>query len=547
MDNTHSFDHRTSSDGLDAQPVNWELAVASMESVLSQSSAHRKTRLVDLLVQAENMLMDARRIRQPQLANALDRLLHAIQQELISPAEDFSRLIRLIRHIDRIIKNMLLISHKDALPVALIISAQEPSDVLRDALSRAGFAPRTINAQVLNQALEHDKIKALADEAELIILLAQDDESFTNLELPFTLLENELRHKTSLLISSKDSFQIRAASAKAGVSHFLTEPLDVSRLNTLLQSSRILDEENKPLRVLMVDDMVTAGVYWGKHFQKQNINFRFESKPEQAYRSAVEMQPDIILLDLYMPDIDGIDLAKIFREHPRLLDVPILFMSTEENDRRRMHAKIQGGDDFLNKTIAIDDLLKMVRYRALRYRQSMAEKRSDSLTGLLNHNAIKDLVEAEIDRANRQNQPLSVVLIDIDHFKNVNDTYGHQAGDIVIRKLSNLLNTRLRRYDGVGRYGGEEFMITLPNTDEQTAAHLINRLRVQFGQSAIRTENGSNMFCTFSAGIASFPRFLDLTSLIEAADQHLYVAKANGRNRVVCSEEALGTSPAKPD
>ncbi len=540
---THSFDHRTSSDGLDAQPVNWELAVASMESVLSQSSAHRKTRLVDLLVQAENMLMDARRIRQPQLANALDRLLHAIQQELIAPAEDFSRLIRLIRHIDRIIKNMLLISHRDALPVALIIGTQEPSDVLRDALSRAGFAPRTINAQ----AVDHAKIKVLAAEAELIMLLVQGDESVASLDIPFELIENELRHKTSLLISSKDSFQIRAAAAKAGVSHFLTEPLDVSRLNTLLQSSRILDEDDKPLKVLMVDDMVTAGVYWGKHFQKQNINFRFESKPEQAYRSAVEMQPDIILLDLYMPDIDGIDLAKIFREHPRLRDVPILFMSTEENDRRRMNAKIQGGDDFLNKTIAIDDLLKMVRYRALRYRQSMAEKRSDSLTGLLNHNAIKDLVEAEIDRANRQNQQLSVVLIDIDHFKNVNDTYGHQAGDIVIRKLSNLLNTRLRRYDGVGRYGGEEFMVTLPNTDEQTAADLINRLRVQFGQSGTLTENGSNLFCTFSAGIASFPRFLDLTSLIEAADQHLYVAKANGRNRVVCSEEALGASPDKSD
>lgn len=540
---THSFDHRTSSDGLDAQPVNWELAVASMESVLSQSSAHRKTRLVDLLVQAENMLMDARRIRQPQLANALDRLLHAIQQELIVPAEDFSRLIRLIRHIDRIIKNMLLISHRDDLPVALIIGTQEPSDVLRDALSRSGYAPRTINAQ----AVDHAKIKVLAAEAELIMLLVQGDESVASLDIPFDLIENELRHKTSLLISSKDSFQIRAAAAKAGVSHFLTEPLDVSHLNMLLQSSRILDEDDKPLKVLMVDDMVTAGVYWGKHFQKQNINFRFESKPEQAYRSAVEMQPDIILLDLYMPDIDGIDLAKIFREHPRLRDVPILFMSTEENDRRRMNAKIQGGDDFLNKTIAIDDLLKMVRYRALRYRQSMAEKRSDSLTGLLNHNAIKDLVEAEIDRANRQNQPLSVVLIDIDHFKNVNDTFGHQAGDIVIRKLSNLLNTRLRRYDGVGRYGGEEFMITLPNTDEQTAAHLINRLRVQFGQSAILTENGSNLFCTFSAGIASFPRFLDLTSLIEAADQHLYVAKANGRNRVVCSKEALGASPLESD
>jgi diguanylate cyclase (GGDEF)-like protein len=539
MMDTHLFEHRASSEALNEQPVNWELAAESMESVLTQSSAHRKTRLVDLLIQAENLLTEARQIRQPQLANALDRLLHAIQQELIAPSEDFSRLIRLIRHIDRIIRNIIVISQKDALTIALIISTQEPSDVLRDALSRAGFVPRTINVH----AVDPNRIKALADEAELIMLLVQSDESTESLNLPLQLLENQLKHKPSLLISNKDCFEIRATAAKAGVSHFLTEPLDVSRLNTLLQSSRMLDEKNKPLRVLMIDDMATAGVYWGKHFQKENINFRFESKPEQAYRSAVEMQPDIILLDLYMPDIDGIDLAKIFREHPRLRDVPILFMSTEENDLRRMNAKIQGGDDFLNKTIAVDDLMKMVRYRALRYRQSMAEKRSDSLTGLLNHNAIKDLVESELDRANRQNQPLSIVIIDIDHFKNVNDTYGHQAGDIVIRKISNMLNTRLRRYDGVGRYGGEEFMVTLPNTDEQTAALLINRLRVQFAQSAILSENGDSMFCTFSAGIASFPRYLDLNSLIEAADQHLYLAKANGRNRVVSSEEATESFP----
>ncbi len=539
MMDTHLFEHRASSEALNEQPVNWELAAESMESVLTQSSAHRKTRLVDLLIQAENLLTEARQIRQPQLANALDRLLHAIQQELIAPSEDFSRLIRLIRHIDRIIKNIIVISQKDALTIALIISTREPSDVLRDALSRAGFVPRTINVH----AVDPNRIKALADEAELIMLLVQADESTESLNLPLQLLENQLKHKPSLLISNKDCFEIRATAAKAGVSHFLTEPLDVSRLNTLLQSSRMLDEKNKPLRVLMIDDMATAGVYWGKHFQKENINFRFESKPEQAYRSAVEMQPDIILLDLYMPDIDGIDLAKIFREHPRLRDVPILFMSTEENDLRRMNAKIQGGDDFLNKTIAVDDLMKMVRYRALRYRQSMAEKRSDSLTGLLNHNAIKDLVESELDRANRQNQPLSIVIIDIDHFKNVNDTYGHQAGDIVIRKISNMLNTRLRRYDGVGRYGGEEFMVTLPNTDEQTAALLINRLRVQFAQSAVLSENGDSMFCTFSAGIASFPRYLDLNSLIEAADQHLYLAKANGRNRVVSSEEATESFP----
>lgn len=530
---THFYDLEPSTEALADLPVDWQLAAASMEATL-KSSTSRNTRLVDLRDQSTRMLIEARKIRQSHLANALDRLLQAIQQEFTSPAEDYSRLIRLIRHIDRMIKARLLSDKTDSRPSALILSSAEPSDVLKDALSRAGF----ILNLVYFEGLSRDKIKTLADKAQLILLLIEKDEPIAHLDLPFTLLQSEIQQKTSLLIANKDSFHLRATAAKAGISHFLTEPLDVSRLNTLLQSSRILDEQNIPLKVLMVDDLTTAGRYWGKHFQQQNINFRFESKPEFAYEAAIEMAPDIILLDLYMPDIDGIELAKIFRDHPRLHDVPILFMSTEENDRRRMLAKIQGGDDFLNKTISVDDLLQMVRYRALRYRQSLAEKRSDSLTGLLNHNAIKDLVDSEIDRANRQNQPLSVVLIDIDHFKNVNDTYGHQAGDIVIRKLSNLLNTRLRRYDGVGRYGGEEFMITLPNTDEQTASALINELRMQFGRTAISSDTGLNIFCTFSAGIASFPRFLDLTSLIEAADQHLYVAKANGRNRVVCSESA---------
>lgn len=514
------------------QEINWPLAAASLEAVLSDHSVRRSTRLADLIEQTATLLDAARRNRFPQLANVLDRLVQAIEREQITPSEDFSRLIRLIRHIERIIQNSTVLDANGNNPLALILSETEPSETLRDALNRSGYAIQILNPR---QADIH-KVKTLCDEAGLLVFITHHGESAQEIMAPVAQLEALIKSRTTIMIAANDSFASRAAAVKTGVTHFMTEPLDISRLNSLLQSSRMTDEQNRPLRVLMVDDMATAGVYWGKHFQRHNIFYRFETSAEKAYRCAIEMEPDIILLDLYMPDIDGIDLARIFREHPRLQDVPILFMSTEENDRRRMEAKIQGGDDFLNKTIPIDDLLKMVRYRALRYRQSTAEKHSDSLTGLLNHNAIKSLIESELDRANRQNQSLTVALIDIDHFKRVNDTHGHQIGDNVIRKLSNLLNTRLRRYDGVGRYGGEEFLVALPNTDETTAAHLINRLRIQFANTQIMVNDRTTLHCTFSAGIASFPQNLDLAGLIEAADNNLYLAKDHGRNRVVCDQ-----------
>lgn len=505
--------------------MDWALTTASLDASLRDISVPRRQRLTDLIHQTRNFLSCARETRRPQLANALDRLLHAAEREQFRPSEDFSRLFRLIRHLERLLDTY----ENTELPKALVISKKPLSEDLNDTLSRNGFFPILHNPTIGNS----DELRAVIEESVIVIMIT---DSTDNEELAMAAFERNkdlIQDKTTIVIASRDSFVCRVLAVKAGISHFLTEPVDFVRLNVLLQASHVVDRTNSTIRVLMIDDMSTTGSYWSKHFPQESIDFRFESKPESAYRVALDFNPDVILLDLYMPDIDGIDLAKVFREQPRLKDIPILFMSTEENDRLRLDAKIQGGDDFLNKTIAIDDLLRLIRRRALRYRQSIAEKRSDSLTGLLNHLAIKSLVDTEIERAYRQNQSLSVVMLDIDRFKAVNDRYGHQTGDTVIRKLANLLNTRLRRYDGVGRYGGEEFLVTLPNTDDATAVTLIDRLRESFAQCAIEAENGETIHCTFSAGVASFPSFLDQMTLIEAADQSLYLAKNNGRNQVV--------------
>jgi diguanylate cyclase (GGDEF)-like protein len=512
-------------------------SLASLSVAFASKSAKSRTLLVDLLSQAEYMRDGARSGNHFHLAGLLNRLLQEIRREIINPSEDFSRILRIIRHVELVIKNRILITDQGEHPIALLITESEPTDELLDALIRHGYAIHTFSLK----KLELSQLQDLVAQSSMVICILSADCSIDLLLNSLLPLAEVIKDRPSLLISNRDSFAERLMAVKIGLTHFLTEPLNLNILNTIFQASRISENFDKPIQVLMIDDMVTAGIYWGKRLTDKSIVFKFESNPENAYLAAIDSPPDIILLDLYMPGISGIELAKIFREHPLLFDVPILFMSTEDDDNCRMDAKIQGGDDFLNKSIPTDYLIKMIKYRAFRYRQSSAIKRSDSLTGLMNHNAIKDFINTEIERASRHNNSLAIVLLDIDHFKKVNDINGHQAGDIVIRRLSNMLNTRLRRYDGVGRYGGEEFMLVLPNTDEIMALNLVNRIRVDFSRRPINIGNDIQITVTFSAGLASFPLHQDITSLIEAADKNLYLAKKAGRNRVICTPPPSST------
>jgi diguanylate cyclase (GGDEF)-like protein len=192
----------------------------------------------------------------------------------------------------------------------------------------------------------------------------------------------------------------------------------------------------------------------------------------------------------------------------------------------------RGGDDFLTKPIMPSHLVSSITIRAQRSRILREFMVRDSLTGLLNHTETKARLNLEVARAKRNGEQVTFAMLDIDHFKRVNDTFGHLAGDGVIKSISRLLQQRLRKTDIIGRYGGEEFAVILPNTGTFNAEKVLNEIRESF--SNIRHQGEKIEFAaTFSCGIASFPQYQDPFQLNTAADQALYLAKDSGRNRLV--------------
>ena len=179
---------------------------------------------------------------------------------------------------------------------------------------------------------------------------------------------------------------------------------------------------------------------------------------------------------------NGMELAEVIRQLDAFVGIPIVFLSAESDLDKQLFAMGLGADDFLTKPIQPQHLISSVTNRISRSLILRSFMVRDSLTGLLNHTAIKDQLAREVAQTKRRVAPLAFAMVDIDHFKQVNDTYGHPAGDRVIKSLSRLLKQRLREADMVGRYGGEEFAVILSNTDGATAVKVLDSIRKDFSQ-----------------------------------------------------------------
>jgi two-component system chemotaxis family response regulator WspR len=237
-----------------------------------------------------------------------------------------------------------------------------------------------------------------------------------------------------------------------------------------------------------------------------------------------------------MPDITGLQLVRKYRATPATAEIPIIVLSTKEDPTTKSQAFAEGANDYLVKLPDRIELVARVRYHSRAYRALVAlrdQATRDGLTGVWNRKMIFDTLAQELARAGREGTPLAIIMVDLDKFKSINDSFGHPAGDAVLQQASRRLSACVRTYDHVGRYGGEEFLIVLPNCDREQAGKLSERLRQSVADAPMNAE-GKELHVTCSLGVAftDTPNGLSVAALVQAADGALYVAKQTGRNCV---------------
>lgn len=263
----------------------------------------------------------------------------------------------------------------------------------------------------------------------------------------------------------------------------------------------------------------------------------------EGFKTLIESKADLVICDVDMPRMDGYKFLQLVASRPELLGLPIIMLTGMMDFNSKIKGLEQGASDYLTKPFDSGELVARVKVQLkIKSLQDELKKANeqlkrltnvDHLTNLFNRRYLTEILESEFFRARRNRENLSLIIIDIDYFKNVNDTYGHQNGDVVLASVAGLAQQQLRAYDSAARYGGEEFVLLLPGTSLQGAEVVAERVRqsvLEFGFPPPMED----LTLTISAGVATFPspNVESIDSLFRQADEALYRAKQTGRNRV---------------
>lgn len=252
---------------------------------------------------------------------------------------------------------------------------------------------------------------------------------------------------------------------------------------------------------------------------------------------AKQQKIDLILLDIIMPDINGYEVCKILKNSEKTRHIPIIFLTGQHNEQSIEKAYDLGASDYVTKPFLPGELLARVK-KELRI-QNLIEKlekqaSKDILTNLYNRRFFYESSAKAIEYAKRNSRLLSIIILDIDHFKHVNDTYGHAAGDDVLKALASTMQHLQRKSDIIARIGGEEFTVLLPDTSREQAIEIAQRLRETIEKVQVQLKDGSFLQFTVSLGASSIrtDRENDIEPALLRADRALYRAKKSGRNNV---------------
>ncbi len=304
-----------------------------------------------------------------------------------------------------------------------------------------------------------------------------------------------------------------------------------------------MDATARDFKVLVADDSRIYRKLVEQTLSEKQYAVLFAKSGREAINLFSEHQPSLVITDWMMPDLSGIELCEHIRSHTRQSYTYLIILTGITEKNKLVKGLAAGADDYLTKPFHSDELLARVGvgrrivelHRQLEAKNLLLEELAltDPLTGLPNRRAIEDWATRQLSGAARYGFSFLVVLADLDHFKTVNDVHGHNAGDIVLKKFSEILKTNSRRSDICGRIGGEEFLFVLTHTTQENARVVVERIRAEL-EAAKFDFDGSSLTVTASFGLAGFEgtQAPDFNRLVSQADAALYAAKRTGRNRI---------------
>jgi diguanylate cyclase (GGDEF)-like protein len=413
-------------------------------------------------------------------------------------------------------------------PLVLLVDV-DPELAERVAMEAAGRGMRTRTAAGVAEA----RALAAGEHPAAVLVDLSADRDGRGLDLIADLSARAPRIPV-VVVSSRDSFTDRVDVARMGGLGFLQKPVPPTAVVDALQGVLQRERKDGGACVLLVDDDPVVLAEAARLLEGAGVKVHTLADPLRLWSALEEYAPEVVVLDVDMPLVSGIEMCRVMRNDPRWSATPVVFLTSSTGAETVQKVFAAGADDFVAKPIVGPELVTRIANRLERVQLHRALADTDPLTGVANRRRSEELMGQLLHLAGRQGQPLSLAVIDLDHFKQVNDRHGHGVGDDVLRRVARLLERSFRAEDVVARWGGEEFLVAMYGMDRddgvQRIAEVLETLRAESFEAA-----GAEPFqVTFSGGVAQFPMDgAELATLYRAADAALYQAKEGGRDRVL--------------
>jgi diguanylate cyclase (GGDEF)-like protein len=402
----------------------------------------------------------------------------------------------------------------------------ETAFVISQLLDREGFAVSIAAspAEAISLAAQ------LAPQALLVDIRLGDESGLDLLEK----LRADGEKIPIIVVSVVDQVNVKIEAVRRGCDAYFEKPID---WDVLLRKLRYLLDPPEPRthRILTVEDDPEQSRFIAGILRDAGYEVEICADVASVDDAVSRLRPDLVLLDIHLPDGSGLDVARYLRQDDSFAAIPILFLSADSTDAAQIEAGAAGADGFLRKPISPELLLASVAGRLSRASHLQSLLEHDGLTGLLTRAGFIDRAAALIaDKRRNADLHFSLVFLDVDHFKQVNDTYGHVAGDRVLSSLASFLRRNVRESDLVARYGGEEFALLL-HAPESAARIVVADILREFAATQHQSDDGGTFTVTFTGGVAELTREMGIEDWKILADRALYEGKRHGRNQVIAA------------